>query len=319
MTDSPFDRFTRLLAGSRSRRQALAVLGALAAARLQPAHAAQLELAACGEAGAVCTPLLGCCSGLVCATSTVNPSYGVCITGEGEMLPVTDGLVVPGSEGITEELAGQSSDAAADASSAESILAAQEAEIQSRRTARRTARGTRQAAQQTQLRSNRTAQQTRKAANRLDRRNREDLKALNREPSLELNFILNEDGSELVLIENLDADAVVLERVRSLAKPQFYEDPGVTILEGKIYQLTSGTTSAGAWTENRICPKGISDTEGVELTVAQYGATKSHEIELYCGTEKKLTGSAAEVKIQSGKKQSKKRRTQKEARGGKGK
>jgi hypothetical protein len=315
MTDSSFDRFTRLLAGPRSRRQTLAALGALAAARLQPAFAAtQIEIPACGAAGAVCTPIAGCCSGLVCATSTVNPAYGVCVTGEGDMLPVTDDLVVPGSEGITEELAGQASEAAADASSAESILAAQEAEIQSRRTAR----DTRQAAQRTRLQSNRTTQQSRKTANRIDRRDRQDLVALNREPSLELLFILKEDGSELVHIENLDADAVVLQRVQSLADPEIFKDLGVTILEGKIYQVISGTTAAGAWTNDPVCPNGESQSEGVQLTVAQVGADKSHEIELHCG-EEKVTGRAAADSSQSAKKHSKKGRSQKQAKRGKGK
>ena len=163
MTDSSFDRITRLLAGSRSRRQMLAALGALAAARLRPAHAAsQIEIPACGEAGAVCTPIAGCCSGLVCATSTLNPAYGVCVTGEGDMLPVTNDLVVPGSEGITEELAGQASEAAADATEGESLLAAQEAEIQSRRTAR----NTRQVHAAQPVQSNRDDQQSRKTTNR---------------------------------------------------------------------------------------------------------------------------------------------------------
>ena len=49
MTDHPFDRLTRLLAGTTSRRQALAALGALAAVRLHPTQAAsQLEVAGCG-------------------------------------------------------------------------------------------------------------------------------------------------------------------------------------------------------------------------------------------------------------------------------
>jgi len=85
MTDHPFDHITRRLAGITSRRQALAALGALAAARLHPTQAAsQLEVAGCGAAGAVCTMIKGCCDGLVCATSMINPNYGVCISGEGE-------------------------------------------------------------------------------------------------------------------------------------------------------------------------------------------------------------------------------------------
>ena len=33
-------------------------------------------------AGAVCTHRKGCCEGLVCATSHINPNYQVCIPGE---------------------------------------------------------------------------------------------------------------------------------------------------------------------------------------------------------------------------------------------
>ncbi|MDF3043081.1 MAG: hypothetical protein K0Q71_5787, partial [Thermomicrobiales bacterium] len=84
MTDHPFDRLARRLSGITSRRQVLAALGALAAARLQPTQAAQLAVTTCGAAGAVCTHLKGCCEGLVCATSHINPNYGVCIAGEGE-------------------------------------------------------------------------------------------------------------------------------------------------------------------------------------------------------------------------------------------
>src|SRR5215213_10551934 len=123
MTDRDFDRLARLLAGASSRRQALATLGALAAARLHPTQAAtQIEIPACGEAGAVCIPIKGCCEGLVCATSTINPAYGVCVTGEGGMLPVSDSLVVPTGTGIQEELAQEVSAAAADATAAQSAV-----------------------------------------------------------------------------------------------------------------------------------------------------------------------------------------------------
>jgi hypothetical protein len=171
MTNHDFDRLTRLLAGSRSRRQALAALGALAAARLHPAHAAtQIEIAACGEAGAVCTLIKGCCEGLVCATSTLNPSYGVCVTGEGDMLAVSNDLVVPGSEGITEELAAQVTETSADATAAQSALTAQESEIQ----ARKDARNARELARRTRLQANNDTQQARKDANRAAKQARKE-------------------------------------------------------------------------------------------------------------------------------------------------
>jgi hypothetical protein len=106
MTDRPFDCLARFLSGTTSRCQTLAALGALAAARRQSTQAAtQLDVAICGAAGAVCTPLKGCCAGLVCATSHINPNYGVCIPGEGEHLAVTTRLVVPASAGVVEQLA----------------------------------------------------------------------------------------------------------------------------------------------------------------------------------------------------------------------
>src|SRR3954470_21173161 len=120
MPDSTGDRLARLLSGSPSRRQALAALAALAATRLRPARAAEIATAACGASGAVCTALKGCCSGLVCATSTINPTYGVCVSGEGDLLPVSNDLIVPGSAGITDELAQEVSDAAADSTRARS-------------------------------------------------------------------------------------------------------------------------------------------------------------------------------------------------------
>jgi hypothetical protein len=86
MTDRPFDCFARFFSGTTSRRQVLAALGALAVARPQSTQATtQLEVATCGEEGAVCTCLKGSCAGLVCATSHINPNYGVCIAERGRV------------------------------------------------------------------------------------------------------------------------------------------------------------------------------------------------------------------------------------------
>src|SRR5215212_678407 len=127
MTDHPFDRLARLLSGSRSRRQALAALGALVAARLHPAQAAsQLEGAGCGVAGAVCTMIKGCCDGLVCATSMINPNYGVCISGEGEQVAVTTQLVVPQSDGVMAQLAAELAEAEADGAEGAQVIEARQ-------------------------------------------------------------------------------------------------------------------------------------------------------------------------------------------------
>src|SRR5215207_6858985 len=134
MTDHPFDRLARLLSGSRSRRQALAALGALAAARLHPAQAAtQSEVAGCGAVGAVCTMIKGCCDGLVCATSMINPNYGVCISGEGEQVAVTSQLVVPGSDGVMAQLAAELAEAEADGAEGAQVIEARQSAQQTRR------------------------------------------------------------------------------------------------------------------------------------------------------------------------------------------
>ena len=126
MTDHPFDRLARRLSAIASRREALAALGALAAARLQPTQAAQLAVTTCGAAGAVCTHLKGCCEGLVCATSHINPNYGVCIAGEGEHLAVTTQLVVPGDDAVVTTLTAEQAETE-EAAAAEVIEARQTA------------------------------------------------------------------------------------------------------------------------------------------------------------------------------------------------
>src|SRR5215208_5720628 len=139
MTDHPFDHLTHRLAGSTSRRQALAALGALTAARLHPAHAAtQSEVAGCGAAGAVCTMIKGCCDGLVCATSMINPNYGVCISGEGEQVAVTSQLVVPASDGVMAQLAAELAETETDGATADQAVAAQRSAQDTRRSTHRT-------------------------------------------------------------------------------------------------------------------------------------------------------------------------------------
>jgi len=143
MPDPPLDRLARWLSGSRSRRQVLAALGALAAARLHPNQAATLrEVATCGAASAVCTMIKGCCSGLVCATSHINPNYGVCIPGEGEHLTVTTQLVVPGDDAIVTTLTAELAETEEAAAAAETVLTEQEAAKDSRRSARRSRQDT---------------------------------------------------------------------------------------------------------------------------------------------------------------------------------
>jgi hypothetical protein len=75
----------------------------------------------------------GCCSGLICTTSHINPNYGVCIPGEGEHLAVTTRLVVPASDGGMAQMAAELVEAEEAAAAAETVLAEQATAKDSRR------------------------------------------------------------------------------------------------------------------------------------------------------------------------------------------
>ena len=205
MPDSTVDRLARLLSGSHSRRQALAALAALAATRLRPAHAAEIQTAACGASGAVCTELKGCCAGLVCATSTINPTYGVCVTGEGDMLPVSDDLIVPGSAGITDELAQEVRDAAAGGSRARSTRKTRGAKTKASKDMTTTDTTTTDTGPTTDATTpfftNSDTRRSRKAAKNAEQK-------LNKPPNLTLTLVDNDPATndpEILRVENREA------------------------------------------------------------------------------------------------------------------
>jgi hypothetical protein len=175
MTDHHLDRIARLLSRAGSRRQALAALGALVAGRVHAGEAAsQLEAPACGAEGAVCTHLVGCCAGLVCATSLINTNYGVCIPGDGGHLAVTDQLVVPESEGVTTELAAELTEAEAAAADGAELVAAAQAAQDARRADQRTGKDTRQSTQRSRTASKRARKRARRDARQARRRGNND-------------------------------------------------------------------------------------------------------------------------------------------------
>jgi hypothetical protein len=291
MTDHPFDRIARLLSRAGSRRQALAVLAALPLARARPAFAAsQIETAACGEAGAVCTQLMGCCSGMVCATSYTNPAYGVCVAGEGDMLPVSDDIVVPGAEGIADELALEVTDAGA--SDADSVLAAQDAEIESRkaaRDARQSSQRSRHATQQARRRANHGDTHEKKLNNQLEKRNaaatKRSARALKRKPRLTLSFTDKPGKPEILQVRNHDDVSVTISRVESILDPDVFATPNLSIAIDDTYLLESGTNDPSkpgltVWTDQEICTAGEGD--GVILTVAKSGVAKKHRLKVLC-------------------------------------
>jgi hypothetical protein len=323
MTDYHFDRIARILSSAGSRRQTLAALAALALTRPASASAAsQIETAACGEAGAVCTQVKGCCSGLVCATSYTNPAYGVCVTGEGDMLAVSDDIVVPGAEGITDELTQEVTDASAGATDAESALDARATEMQSRQDARRTRIQTHRAKARSRKDSNRLSSGTNDFTDYTDYLDR-----LNRAPRLEFEWFGNIDATdqpETLRVYNKDSDDVVLSFIQSIGPPDAFFKPDVDIVisAGTTYRLKSGTNEGlgsttgemiTVWAHEDVCPGG----KGVILTVAQSGSTKTHDIPVPC----QVPDSPVDANVaasQSGKKTRNTRRDQKRSKRGKG-
>jgi hypothetical protein len=139
MTRSQLDHIARTLCVLISRRSLVATSGALLALKRESTNAAsQLQPPSCSAQGAVCTMNHGCCDGLVCATSVINPNYGVCISGEGEQVAVTSQLVVPASDGVMAQLAAELAETATDGATADQAVAAQQSAQDTRRTTHRT-------------------------------------------------------------------------------------------------------------------------------------------------------------------------------------
>ena len=80
----------------------------------------------------------GCCDGLVCATSLINPNYGVCISGEGDQVAVTSQLVVPESDGVMAQLAAELAEAEADGAEGAQVIEARQSAQDTRRSKHRT-------------------------------------------------------------------------------------------------------------------------------------------------------------------------------------
>ena len=105
MDDAKFDRLARAFAKPLNRRLTVALFGGVTGMfGQQVARGFQLGPATCGEQGAVCTLVSGCCDGLTCVTSAINTSYGICVPGEGGMVSTGTTLISPFSETAVEEI-----------------------------------------------------------------------------------------------------------------------------------------------------------------------------------------------------------------------
>src|SRR5918994_5050133 len=204
MDGAKIDRLARALAKNFNRRLTVVLIGAVTGMfGQQVARGFQLGTATCGEEGAVCTLVSGCCDGLTCVTSAINTSYGICVPGDGGMVSTGTTLISPFSETAVEEASALVETAStAPTSDPRADREARIAEIRARKDAKSSKRKTR-------LDTKRSNQQTRKDEQqdrRLDAREAEEdalEEALG--PQLQLELLFSEaDGDSEV-----DGDSMV--------------------------------------------------------------------------------------------------------------
>jgi hypothetical protein len=274
MDDAKFDRLARAFGMSGNRRWLLALFGSVIGMLGQrAAGASQLGPATCGEQGAVCTLLSGCCDGLTCATSAINTSYGICVPGDGGMVSTGTTLISPFSETAVEEASALVETAStAPTSDPRADREARIAEIRARKDAKSSKRKTR-------LDTKRSNQQTRKDEQqdrRLDAREAEEdafEEALGPQLQLELIKSTQDDTTptgtdevrvDTVKVTNLDDVNIVLTLIGSLLAPQdgqsLTTSPSkFTLAPGETYFFVAGLPVADAtsdrfdWTPEIAC------------------------------------------------------------------
>jgi hypothetical protein len=277
MDDAMFDRLARTFGMSGSRRWLLALFGAMISMLGQRvARGSQLGPATCGEEGAVCTLLSGCCDGLTCATSAINTSYGICVPGEGGMVSTGTTLISPFSETAVDEVSALVETAStAPTTDPQAEREARIAEIRARKDAKSSKRKTR-------LDTKRSNQQTRKDEQRdrrLDAREAEEdalEEALGPQLQLELIRSTQDDTKTSATVEvqvdsvkvtNLDDVNIVMTRIESLLAPQdgssLTTSPSrFTLAPGETYFFVAGLTPSDAtndrfdWTSFVACDGG---------------------------------------------------------------
>jgi hypothetical protein len=321
MDDAKFDRLARVFAKTVSRRQMAAVIGAATGVLgQQGARGSQLAPATCGEQGAVCTLMLGCCDGLTCVTSAVNTSYGICVPGDGGMVSTGTTLISPFSETAVEDVSSLLETT--------SVTPATDplAERQARIAETRARKDTRRTEKQTQLETNRAQRKTRLDTKRAALRSRNDEKR-NRQreardprdpeeapsgPQLELTLLLREadgdsttDGNQLVPIDvvrvtNRDDVNVLLtaiETIKGAFNGAELSTPQFTLSPGESYSFISGIRTDDAanaandkyhWLDKVACD-GTIPRQGYRVKAAFSRGAESHEFVVHCH-KRRVTG-----------------------------
>jgi hypothetical protein len=284
MDDAKLDRLVRAFAMPRNRRSLVALVGAAMAMLSQRvARGYQLGPATCGEEGAVCTLIAGCCDGFTCATSAINTSYGICVPGEGGLVSTGTTLISPFGETAVDEVSALMETASTAPTT--DPQAEQEARIAATR-ARRDAKSTKQ---RTRLDTKRSAQRLRKDERKADRTARRSLR-----PRLKVELLFKQVGSvrtEVVKATNRDDVDVVLTRIETLQDGLGEADlttSQFTLVPGKSYSLVSGLIPADAgdseyrWSDTVVCD-GVVTGDGYRLTAAFSRDEKNYGFIVRCG------------------------------------
>jgi len=221
-----FDEFSRFFARGSSRRGVLALVGAALALRKNSALGAQLGPATCGVSGDACTLLIGCCDGLTCATSTINPSYGVCVPGDGGMVAVGPSLISPFSEGILEDIGATTASQPTGTTATD-----QDAERDARIAAKKSRKDSRQA-----------KVQTRRNEDQDKREDQQENRRVAAGPLIELElFNKNGEGglAETLVVTNRDSGPVTLTKIQSLRNPTSNSSLSRTLGVGSSFNFYS--------------------------------------------------------------------------------
>ena len=302
MDDAKFDRLARALRKTGSRRWLMGLgsaMVALSGPRL--AWAAQLGPATCGEQGAVCTLLSGCCDGLTCATSAINTSYGICVPGDGGMVATGTTLISPFSETAVEDVTAVMQAApAAPATDPQAERQARLAELRARKDARRAREKTRLDAKRTEVQARKATRRTNAQARRDERRDRQREArdaaevALGPQLEIELQFSVEQSSRiDIVRATNRDDVNIVLTRIETIQGSTDGSDlttPQFTIGPGESYLFVSGFQAEDAadadndeyhWSNQDACGQSVAG-QGYRVKAAFSRDSVNHEFIVYC-------------------------------------
>jgi hypothetical protein len=248
MDGAKFDQLARALSTVHTRRRMMAVFGAAAGMTGQrSARGTQLGAATCGEEGAVCTLVFGCCDGLSCVTSAINTSYGICVPGDGGMVSTGTTLISPFSDTAVEEVTAlMPATSSAPTTDPQAEREAHIADVRARKSANRTD-------QRARLDAKRSAKQLRK---------QDGIAKVHLGPRLKLELITSTEDDpktdevkdvpvDTVEVTNHDDLSIVLTRIEPLLSPKDGSSlpasaSNFTLTRGETYNFVAGLTVADA-------------------------------------------------------------------------